>query len=289
LGACSTVIDNFYTPGLVVNSLDEHNISWRGGVDWSPTSDTLLYANVSKGFKAGNFPIVSGLSYIQFEPVKQESLQAYEVGGKATLFNRTLQVTTAVFDYEYDNKQVAGYTVPIIPFGSLNGLANVPQSRIIGQELQATWLAWRGLTLDLGGTHLNSRIVGSFNNYNPFGIATNFGGEALPLTPSWQITTGAEYRWTLTDKLEAVTGATANYRSRTNSALGAEPLFDISPYTLLDLHGGVQTTDGKWRLDAWGHNVTNRYYWSSVFRGSDTVVRFAGKPATYGLTLNYRF
>jgi outer membrane receptor protein involved in Fe transport len=36
--------------------LNEHNVSWRGGIDYRVTHDLLLYTNISKGYKAGSIP-----------------------------------------------------------------------------------------------------------------------------------------------------------------------------------------------------------------------------------------
>ena len=79
-----------FTSGLVQNSLNEDNVSWRAGVEWTPTERTLLYANVSKGYKAGGFPDLAASVSSQFLPATQESVVAYEAGFKSTLLDRTV-------------------------------------------------------------------------------------------------------------------------------------------------------------------------------------------------------
>ena len=63
----------------------------------------------------------------------------------------------------------------------------------------------------------------------------------------------------------------------------------IRAYTVLDLRGGVQAADGKWRLSLWADNVTNEYYWTGVYRATDTYFRLAARPVTYGATFSARF
>ena len=58
---------------------------------------------------------------------------------------------------------------------------------------------------------------------------------------------------------------------------------------MLDLRGGVATPDGKWRFSAWGRNVTDTYYWTSANHLTDTFTRFTGMPATFGVSVNYRY
>ena len=51
----------------------------------------------------------------------------------------------------------------------------------------------------------------------------------------------------------------------------------------------MEDADGRWRAFIWGKNITNTYYWTNVVSGYDTVSRFAGLPATYGVTVSYKF
>ena len=39
----------------------------------------------------------------------------------------------------------------------------------------------------------------------------------------------------------------------------------------------------------WGKNIFDKYYWTAVIPSSDSSARFAGKPATYGVTFGYKF
>jgi iron complex outermembrane recepter protein len=62
----------------------------------------------------------------------------------------------------------------------------------------------------------------------------------------------------------------------------------IHPYALLDLRAGLSTEDGTWKVLFWGHNVANEFYVTGVNQTSDTLVRWAGEPRTYGITVSYR-
>ena len=44
-----------------------------------------------------------------------------------------------------------------------------------------------------------------------------------------------------------------------------------------------------WRVQVWGRNVTNEWYWTAADRVNDTILRYTGMPTTYGVTLSYRF
>jgi iron complex outermembrane receptor protein len=286
-GGCVTS-NAAFVPGLVRNKLNEDNVSWRAGVDWTPADRILLYANVSKGYKAGGFPDLAATLDTQFRPATQEALLAYEAGFKATLAERTLQLNGAVFYYDYTDKQILGKVLDPV-FGPLLALINVPKSRIEGAELQATWAPARGLTVTAGGSYIHSRVLDHFTNYDATGALMDFHGEAFPNTPRWQFVSDIDYRRDLTEGLVGFIGGGVTHQSATNSQLGKLPPLRVRAYTLVDLRAGLESRDGAWRLMAWGRNVGDTYYWTAANRNLDTTVRFAGRPATYGLTLTYRY
>jgi len=268
------------------NVLKEDNLSWRVGIDFTPNSDTLVYANISRGFKIGAFPLIPAALAYQYDPATQEKLTAYEAGFKLSA-TRAVQVNGAVFYYDYADKQVLGSdNVP--PFGTLNRLVNIPKSKVEGAELQLILRPVDGLTLNGGLTYLHTRI-GDFTNIDPLGVSSNFQGESYPNTPKWQGTLAADYEFPLSSNIKGFLGANANMRSKTNGGLGENAILAIDGYTLVDLRAGLASSDDSWRFSIWGRNVTDKYYWTNAYRIADVSARFAGKPSTYGVTLSYRY
>jgi len=286
-GGCVTA-DASLVPGMVVNTLNQNNVSWRAGAEWKPIRGTLLYANVSKGYKAGGFPTLGATVADQFLPASQESVQAYEVGFKTSLLNRSLQLTGAVFYYDYRDKQILGRTLDPT-FGPLLKLINVPKSDLTGAEMQLAWVPLQGLNINAGGSYIASKIQGGFTNYNQSGVLQNFGGEAFPNTPKWQFVSDVNYTWALNHHLDGFVGGNFSYQSSSFSQLGENPLLSSRSYSLVDLRAGVATHDGTWRLSVWGRNVGNTYYWTSANQILDTTTRYAGMPATYGIAVHYQF
>ena len=276
-----------YTPALVTGKLNQDNVSWRAGLNWNPAGDTLLYANVSKGYKSGSYPTVSASSYAQYAPVSQESLLAYEVGFKAPLLEKRLQFNGAIFYYQYVDKQLRSKELDPV-FGPLDNLINVPKSHVKGAELDVKWTPLEGLILDVGATHIETDIV-QFVGYNEAGVLANYARSPFPFSPKWQVTSDLQYTWHLNDKLSAFIGGNVEYHSATTAEIGSDPLFAIRAHTVLDLRGGVQSQDGKWRLELWDKNATNEYYWNNIYERVDSIVRYAAMPETFGATLSYRF
>src|SRR3546814_9109696 len=92
-------------PGTFRDKLTENSTSWMLGVNYTATPTLLLYAHVSKGYKAGSFPGVSAGTFAQYAAVTQESLVDYEAGFKTTLFDRIVTLNGGVFYYDYKTKQ----------------------------------------------------------------------------------------------------------------------------------------------------------------------------------------
>jgi len=293
-GGCSTLSNVFpFNPpsGGVTETLDEKNVSWRAGLNYTAIPGTLLYANVSQGYKAGSFPTINSIFAAQLAPARQERLIAYEAGFKSRLLDDKLQLDGAFFYYDYKDKQILGETVTL--FGPLPELINVPKSHVIGGELSATWRPLPGLTITPGISYAHSEIDGDYFNYTPFGELANFKGQSFPQAPPLTSTVDAQYSWTVSAGLDAYVGADANYTAGTRAFLVNQQstdvpvgVLDIPQRTLIDLRAGL--VRGSWTLQLWGRNVTNQYYWTDARAINDVLVRYAGMPATFGLTVIWK-
>lgn len=130
-----------------------------------------------------------------------------------------------------------------------------------------------------------------------FGGVGTFVDQSFPLTPKWQDVADLQYSFPISQGADAFFGATVAGRTGSKSVLfGQQPaqaaleqLLVAQGYATLDLRAGVDLHDSDFRIEVWGRNVTNRYYRVNNIRSADPVFRFAGQPATYGVTLGYRF
>lgn len=274
-------------PTEVVDTLDQNNVSWRAALNYKTAGNTLIYGSVSRGYKSGSFPTLAATNSAQLSPVVQESVQAYEIGVKAPLFNRLAQFNAAAFYYDYKDKQLRGRLLDPL-FGLLEALVNVPKSRVWGLEADLTARPMDGLELMASGSYVNSKIK-EFTGYGQTPEVQSFSGSAFPNTPKWQATADAQYTWNVSSNIQTFVGANVRYQGLSYATFFEVPDFRIKPYTLLDLRAGIQADDGAWRVSVWGRNVTNEYYWLGVFRGTDTTYRQPARPATYGITFTTRW
>jgi outer membrane receptor protein involved in Fe transport len=286
------------TPTLINSELDQHNVSYRIGLNYKPVTDTLLYFNVTKGYKAGSFPAVAASTTLQVQPVTQESVLSYEGGVKAGLFDGKLQANAAAFYYNYKDKQLRSKLIDPI-FGLLDDLVNIPKSTVKGFEFELNGHPTTSLSAYVNFTYLDAKID-QYTGINAGGASANFSGASVPYTPKVQVSAGPEYRWSLNSGMTLFAAADVTYRSDTTAIVGGgaslKPLatianlpdpYKIDSYSLLDLRAGISSADARWRAELWGKNVTNKYYWTNVVAFYDTIGRYTGRPATYGVSFSY--
>lgn len=284
-GACA-VLDQFtFLPQLFHDQLNEHNVSWRGGVDYKANSNLLFYVNVAKGYKAGSFPTIGASTSKQYDPVTQESLLDYEGGFKAQLFDKRVSVSGAGFYYDYRNKQVRTKLIDPI-FGIIDALANVPKSSVKGGEIVIAARPIPGFDVSGSATYLDTEVK-KYVGVNGQGVLANFAGTPLPFSSKWQAAASGDYRWKI-GSFEMGVGTSVTYHSTTFAVVGGGAAAKIDPYTLIDLRASLGRHDGRWQVTLWGRNITNKYYWTNVVHVYDTSVRYTGQPVTYGATLSFK-
>lgn len=299
------------------NTLHEHNFSWLAGADYRLNETSLFYGNISRGYKSGSYPTLSASSFSEYIPVRQESVTSYEVGYKGSFADRHVRFNAAGFYYDYKGKQVRGKIVDPV-FDVLDTLLNVPKSRIYGAEAELTVNMGSGFTVGGSGTYLKSKILtdggARFSGPTAYGNSCStaagapticdFTGDELPFTPEWSYALNLDWKHDLGGGGSIMAGADLRGQSSSVSTLHGRDIafrdiagadrhitstdrpFVIPSYATIDARVGYQFAKGP-KIMLWGKNIFNKYYITNVNHYLDATVRFAGMPATYGVTLSF--
>lgn len=281
------------TAGLVERTLDEDNVAFRVGLDWVINDDDLIYANITRGFKSGAFPNVPAIDASQNSPSPQEELLAYELGFKSTVSD-SLLIDGSVFFYDYENKQLTGSSPTII--GNLRAAVSAPEAEVTGLEISAKWAPTDNLFISLGGTYLDAEIISSEvfragalqQAIDSVGNNVDLAGTGFPTTPDLTWQADVQYEFSLFGSNNAYVGLSANYRDDAQAQLGGNPEFLIESYTLIDARLGVTVNDNL-SVELWGQNITDEFYVTSKQSVIGTLSQLTGRPATFGITLDYEF
>jgi iron complex outermembrane recepter protein len=172
------------------------------------TPNILGYVSFQYGEKSGSALNVNGVS----ANVKPEKTQAFELGAKSMLLNRTLDLNADVFlmnikDYQQTVRAVDEFaTQTNIANGQANPLVytsvqgNVPKVRVKGVELDGAFTGIPDTVIRLSGAYNDARYVEYQNAPKPLELGylttVNFvdqSGKALPGAAKWTFNVGAEY------------------------------------------------------------------------------------------------
>jgi iron complex outermembrane recepter protein len=305
---------------------DWGDTSFRVNLDWTPNADTLVYASVTTGYRAGGYSLGigdsrglsgSGLAGIVPLTYDQEEVLATEIGYKATLLEGQLQINSSVYLYQYD-----GYQDRIEIFNAAAGQAqdqvlNTDDVENMGIEVEFTWLPTDALTL--GGNvsytkteYKSDLFVLEDDNpdfpvqiFNQTGddpvtgapgrdafLAQNLKGNELKRIPEWKYTLWGSYQW----NFEAGTltaGGTFSYTGEYASEGIIRAIDEVPARERLDVALTWRDNRDQWVVRGFVDNVLDKVYSRGIGTGtaaSDWRQLAAPLyPQFYGLEVTYRF
>jgi iron complex outermembrane receptor protein len=267
----------------LVDRRTDNTTSFRAGINWKPSSNQLVYASISRGFRSGGYSIPFGGVITTFDP---ERLTAYEIGSKSRLFDRKLDLNLSAFFYDYKDLQtnVDDPTSPLVPI-----TRNIGGSRTYGVEADVTFRPEPSFLVKLGGSYLDAR----FRNTNA--IVTTYVGP-VPLNgkrpvnnPKWSGQGMVQKSFDLGSGLELIGSTDARYvGKRFLEATGQ--IFDRAPaYWVQNARLTLASKEGGWEIAAWGKNIWNKEYLTYINNVSFFRLEIYGEPVSYGLSASVKF
>ena len=151
--------------------IDTSKVTFKGGLNWRPNEDTLVYASVSRGFKSGAFKTTFATPGLA-APTAEEELTNYELGLKTEFAGGRMRLNAALFYSDYEDFQVQTVTTVNGVPGSV--LSNAGDVEITGFEVETVIAPTEYLELMLGA----GWIDGEVDSENPL-----FDNNELALAP----------------------------------------------------------------------------------------------------------
>ncbi len=268
-------------------SIDDNNWSWRLGLNYKPTDDTLWYATIARGTKSGGFFNGVSTQNQALAPYRPEQLTDYEVGVKTRLADRSILLDASVFYYDYKDLQTQIFTN--VGAVSLIKMGNIDEATVYGLDASLTWKPVQGLTLR-GGLGLLHTKLGAFQTAGPGGIIPVAKGNKLPNAPQVTFNGSARYQWRLTDGWSMSVQGTAHYSDKVFKEALNQSYLSADRYWIFDGRVAVTSEDGKWDLALWGKNLSDEHYVAQATDdGLGMGYRIFNSPRTYGVSLARHF
>ena len=164
--ACLPADTRIFT-GATFDTTRFKKVTFRGGVDYQVTDDSLLYASVSTGFNSGGFngnqtALASGNGTFD-----SQTVTAFEIGSKNRFADNRIQLNLSAFYNKYKKLQEQRQ----IPVGSTTAsiIENSGEARSYGAEVEAIFKPVEALTLNASFAYLNAKYTQYRDAPVPFG------------------------------------------------------------------------------------------------------------------------
>ena len=158
-----SAVTNFYgRTGTDIIEMDSEKVTGRFVVEHDFNDSTMGFASYTRGFKPGGSNLTYGLEAVVAPVVvlptfDEEIVDAYELGLKTDLADGRVRLNVAAFYYNYEGLQYQA-TDPEVFQG---GVGNIPESEILGAELELSAFLSDSVILDVRVAWLDTEITGN--------------------------------------------------------------------------------------------------------------------------------
>ena len=258
-------------------------ISGKAAINFQATEDLLLFGSVSRGTKAGGFNngfYPGGVTTAQI-PYRDENVIAYEIGEKATLFDRRLRFNTSLFYYDYNRYQTFN-------FEGIGGLLTNQSATSYGAEIEIQAAPVDNLELRFGGSWLETKIKGVRNGVP--GGGTYVADREMSNAPKWTANGAVAYTIPLQEDRSVVLNWDWNYRSSRYANNFNDPSVKMPGYFKHNADISFNVND-YWQLQAFVRNIGNKLAATKAFQFNDLgyVQYIYSEPRVFGASVLYKF
>ncbi len=282
-----------------------NSLTYKGGVEFDAGPDSLLYANVSSGFKAGGFSYgpPGGVVY------NPEHVTQFLVGSKNRFFDRSLQINVEAFYLKYKDQQLQRFA--LVPgIGNFTLTENIGKSHIYGVEWEIVYLPVQNTRLNFSGQYLKGKYD-QFTYISPTSqsgtqtcpqtvVATGFqvdcSGRTLINAPEWVVQGGIDQTVPLNSGANVVLSLSSRYESSRETQINYFTDTKVAGFVRSDASIAYNSPNHKWSLTAYVRNLENKIAYGVVLPGRSYSTVTGGilavslePPRTYGVRLAAKF
>jgi iron complex outermembrane receptor protein len=282
---CSTAPGDYTCTHILVTTpsngnIDSTKLTFHGGVDWTPTPTTLVYAKYDTGYKAGGFNSNGSAPSVNYDP---ETVKSLEIGTKNRFLDERLQANLSIFDMKYDGYQ-ASQTTHVIS-GSATGIFNAGDANDFGAEAELVAVIDPLTKADINLTLLHAKFNNGTAVDSSTGVSPPLDGNFLPNAPTASLHAGIER------SLIDPTGA--RWTARLEGKYQSRIYFDIfnhldtsqAGYATADALLNYAPSQGHWSVQTYVRNISDKAILQNAARNgvSEANTYEFAPPRTYGI------
>jgi iron complex outermembrane receptor protein len=271
----------------------------RAAINHELTDDVNVYANYSRGYKAGGFNtfafnlnftedcdedcwveegyggvIPEGSTLASYEP---ETVDSFEIGMKGAFLDDSLKMNIGAYYYDYQDFQGL--------FAANGGsiIKNIGQAEGKGIEFDVTYLPTDNVRLFLASAFQNSEVVEGEDL-----DGTSLAGQKLA-APEVTVSLVGSYFWYLDSDVDVSLQMSYNWQTETygDEFMGGNDIYAQPSYGLLGAN--VTATGMVWSVSAYIDNITDEDYYDSGLNDTGVNHFGIGRGINGGVKVKYSF
>lgn len=252
--------------GVYDQTYSNTNFSWKGGIQYKPTSDIMLYATYGRGYKGPGMNDAGPTATANLT-VFPETTSTVEAGIKSTWLDRKLTFNVSGFHTKFKNFQIQSFDPNLRTFVIGNAAAVTSKGFEATLELRPL----EGLTLSANGAYADSRFDSYIAQCYPEQTAASCAatksfdaaGYQLAFAPKFTSTVGAAYEVPLgSNGTRLMLQGDWYHRSMIESNVNHAPGSQIAGIDLLNASIGIK--GDHWYASLYCRNCTNKVYPLSI-------------------------
>ncbi len=276
--------------GVVIEGEEDFDaLTPRVSLSYDVTSDVLVYASASRGFKSGGFSGRANSDF-GFQPFRPEFVWSYEAGLKSSWQDGRLIANLAYFYNDYTDIQVTSFGADPVTGVFVDLFTNAAAATIQGVEREVVAQPIEGLSLNGSLGFLDA-------DYDEFDIlvageVTDVSDRDLVNAPRWNLSFGGTYVKPITDDVSVTLHADVAHRSSFANEVTDSPNLRQDAYWLANAFVSVGAPDKSWEVRAGIRNIGDEAirvqgFNLEAFPGLETA--FYGAPRTYDIRAIFRY
>lgn len=212
----------------------------------------------------------------------KEVSDSFELGFKAVLADRRININGAVFYTEVENAQQFEF----FPTGGIQAVSQIKGTRIYGAEIDINARVTDTLTVFAGAGYIDDKIT-NIDSQDPADRASIIGNR-IPFVPDYNISAGFQLVQPIRDDLNFLARTDYNRTGRIFYDQRNQPNTDRSPIDVVNARIGIG--NDRWEVALWSRNLFDEDY------NSDAVVIlpvahavFRAPDRSFGIEGRYNF
>jgi iron complex outermembrane receptor protein len=258
-------------------------VTWRIGTDYHITPELMVYATVSRGFKAGGFQDNAATAASAATPFDPEYAINYEIGERGEFFDGRVTWNNTLYVMKYTDMQVGSCTGP----GSCS-TTNAGSATVQGYETELNWLVGGGFALHAAYAYSDA----TFDEFieviddSPLTFADR-SGNRITRNPEHKVVVSPNYTYEFGNAASLEFAVDYSYTSKIFDDNSNQPPETRDPSTIYDARALFRSADNHWVFSLWGKNLTDEQ--TITFQGTFSGVTFGSynAPRTYGVSVRW--